>query len=188
MGAIVLAGRKSGTGAQAAEAAEASSQYLTFVLGGEAYAIAIAGVREIIEYHAPTSVPMMPPFVRGVINLRGRVVPVIDLQARFGRPSSPVSRRTCIVVLEVAAGEERQALGAVVDSVTAVVELGASEIEPAPSFGGRVRSDFIVGMGKLPAGFVLILDASRVLSVDELATIASAGEAPSLPVPADARS
>jgi len=178
MGAIVLAGRNSGAVTQLAAAAQASAQYLTFVLGGEAYAIGISGVREIIEYHDPTPVPMMPGFVRGVINLRGRVVPVIDLQVRFGRVASPVSRRTCIVILEVVAGDERHALGAVVDSVTAVIELPASEIEAPPAFGARVRSDFIVGMGKAAGGFVVILDASRVLSVDELASIAAAGDGP----------
>jgi purine-binding chemotaxis protein CheW len=152
-----------------------AAQYLTFVVGAESFGIAISGVREIIEYHAPTSVPMMPAFIRGVINLRGRVVPVIDLQARFGRASSPVTRRTCIVVLDMAGGAEHQALGAVVDSVTAVVDIDPADIEPPPSFGAPVRNDFIVGMGKAPGGFILILDASRVMSVEELASIAAGG-------------
>jgi len=147
-------------------------QYLTFLLEGEAYAIAILRIKEIIEYGQLTCVPMMPPFVRGVINLRGAVVPVVDLQARFGRDIRPVSKRTCIVIVEVAAVEEIQVVGLVVDQVNEVVAIPESEIEPAPSFGGGIRTDFIAGMGKLTGKFVVLLNLDAILSVDELAQIA----------------
>jgi len=135
------------------------AQYLTFMLGAEQFAIGIPGIKEIIEYHGVTEVPMMPACVRGVINLRGAVVPVMDLLARFGRPSSVTTKRTCIVVIEVAAGDDRHVMGLVVDAVN----------EPAPCFGARVRSEFIQGVGKVKGRFVLLLDIDRALSIDEIA-------------------
>lgn len=149
-------------------------QYLTFMLGGEAYAIGILSIKEIIEYHSLTEVPMMPACVRGVINLRGAVVPVMDLQARFGRTASAVTKRTCIVIVEVAAGDERQVIGVVVDAVNEVLEIGAADIEPAPQFGASVRADFIQGMGKVHGKFVILLAVDHVLSLDNLNDIASA--------------
>ena len=149
-------------------------QYLTFVLGGETFAIAILCIKEIIEYGKLTGVPMMPAFIRGVINLRGAVVPVIDLQARFGRKSVAVGRRTCIVIVEIAAGDETQVVGVLVDQVNEVVEIPATDIEPAPTFGAGVRTDFIAGMGKLAGAFVVILQLDAVLSVDELARVTQA--------------
>lgn len=146
-------------------------QYLTFVLGGETFAIAILRIKEIIEYGQMTTVPMMPEFIRGVINLRGAVVPVVDLQARFGRDSNPVSKRTCIVIVEIAAHGETQDVGVVVDQVNEVIEIPASEVEPPPRFGGGIRADFIGGMGKINGNFVIILQLDAVLSVDELARI-----------------
>src|SRR5258706_9652602 len=115
-------------GALIAEAAEQGKQYLTFSVSGETFAIAISAIKEIIEYRAPTDVPMMPPFIRGVINLRGRVVPVIDLSVRFGRSRMEVARRTCVVILEGQEGEEVQVIGAVVDAVSAVVDIAAAAI------------------------------------------------------------
>ncbi|MCR5885124.1 chemotaxis protein CheW [Rhizobacter sp. J219] len=159
--------------AGARKAAEAG-QYLTFVLGGEAYAIGILAIKEIIEYHALTEVPMMPACVRGVINLRGAVVPVVDLQARFGRKSGEVTKRTCIVIVEVAARDERQVIGVVVDAVSEVLDIEAAAIEPAPSFGAGIRTDFIHGMGKVRGKFVILLDVDRVLSLDDLGAMSGA--------------
>lgn len=151
-----------------------AGQYLTFVLGGEAYAIGILAIKEIIEYHALTEVPMMPACVRGVINLRGAVVPVVDLQARFGRKSGEVTKRTCIVIVEVAARDERQVIGVVVDAVSEVLDIEAAAIEPAPSFGAGIRTDFIHGMGKVRGKFVILLDVDRVLSLDDLSAMSGA--------------
>jgi len=146
-------------------------QYLTFLLGGEVFAIGILVIKEIIEYGNVTTVPMMPGFVRGVINLRGSVVPVIDLGARFGRKAVQQTRRTCIVIIEVDADGERQDVGVVVDAVNAVVEIASDQIEPAPAFGARIRSDFIQGMGKVADKFVIILNADKVLSTDDVALL-----------------
>ena len=155
----------------AAVAQQERGQYLTFLIGGEMFAISILGIKEIIEYGNLTTVPMMPDFIRGVINLRGAVVPVVDMSARFGRSASEVTRRSCIVIIEVEGDEEKQDVGVVVDSVSEVLEIPASEIEPAPSFGARIRADFINGMGKVDGKFVIILNADRVLSVDEMAKL-----------------
>ena len=146
-------------------------QYLTFLLGGEMFAIEILNIREIIEYGALTTVPMMPPFIRGVINLRGAVVPVIDLSVRFGRPPVEVTRRTCIVIIEIENAGERQDIGIVVDSVSEVLEIPANMVEPPPTFGARIRTDFIQGMGKVNDRFVIILNVLNVLSVEEMAQL-----------------
>ncbi len=155
----------------AAISQQEEGQYLTFLIGGEMFAISILGIKEIIEYGSLTTVPMMPNFIRGVINLRGAVVPVVDLSARFGRTASEVTRRSCIVILEVEASGEKQDVGVVVDSVSEVLAIAASEIEPPPSFGAKIRTDFISGMGKVSGNFVIILKADRVLSVDEMAML-----------------
>ena len=148
-------------------------QYLTFSLGGEVFALGILNVKEIIEFGNITEIPMMPAFIRGVINLRGAVVPVIDLSARFGGPASTVSRRTCIVIVELGEGEERQDLGVIVDAVNEVLEIPRSEIEPPPTFGAKIRADFIQGMGKVESHFVIILNVDRVLSPQEITMLAS---------------
>ena len=158
-------------------------QYLTFLLGGEMFAIEILNVREIIEYGALTTVPMMPPFIRGVINLRGAVVPVIDLSVRFARPPVEVTRRTCIIIIEIDNAGEKQDIGVVVDSVSEVLDIPAGMIEPPPSFGARIRTDFIQGMGKVNDKFVIILNVHNVLSVDEMSQLSHAaqfGGAPAL--------
>jgi purine-binding chemotaxis protein CheW len=167
MNAIVQASGKPPTASGAAD----QQQYLTFILGGEAYAMGILAIKEIIEYGSLTEVPRMPPFIRGVINLRGAVVPVIDLSARFGKPVTKVTRRTCIVIIEVTTGDETQDVGVLVDAVNAVLEIPAQEIEPPPSFGANIRTDFISGMGKVNDKFVIILNVQNVLSVDEMATL-----------------
>lgn len=169
MGALVSTNRSE------AAPLEEEAQYLTFMLAGEMFAIGILGIKEILEYGHLTNVPLMPSFVRGVINLRGAVVPVVDLSARFGRQTSEVTRRSCIVIIEAAAQDGIQDVGLLVDAVSAVLEIPAGEIEPAPSFGARIRSDFISGMAKVAGKFVIVLNVDRVLSVDEMATLSEAG-------------
>ena len=153
---------------------QGSQQYLTFTLNAEMFAIGILNIKEIIEYGSVTEIPMVPPFIRGVINLRGAVVPVIDLASRFGGKRSEVSRRTCIVIVEVADADRRQDVGILVDAVSEVLDIPPTEIEPAPSFGARIRADFIHGMGKVAGKFVILLNISKVLSVDEIALLTSA--------------
>ena len=143
------------------------AQYLTFMLGAEVYAIGILGIKEIIEYPSLTEVPMMPACVRGVINLRGAVVPVMDLQARFGRPVSAITKASCIVIVEVAAAEERQVIGVVVDAVNEVLDIAPADIEPPPAFGARIRNEYIHGIGKIKGKFVIVLDVQHVCALDQ---------------------
>jgi len=157
------------------------AQYLTFMLGGELFAIGILGIKEIIEYDGLTEVPMMPECIRGVINLRGSVVPVLDLSARFGKKITGITRRTCIIIVEVESEGERQDMGVIVDAVNAVLEIPSSEIEPAPAFGAKIRTDFIDGMGKVDGKFVILLDVNQVLSTEEIGALAQVGvSAPSI--------
>lgn len=158
------------------------AQYLTFMLGGEMFAIGILGIKEILEYGQLTSVPMMPAFVRGVINLRGAVVPVIDLSARFGRHNAEVTRRSCIVIIEADNDGNTQDIGLMVDSVSAVLEIARSEIEPPPAFGAKIRADFISGMAKVNGAFVIVLNVDQVLSVDEMTLLSEASD-PALATP-----
>lgn len=158
------------------------AQYLTFMLSGEMFAIGILGIKEILEYGQLTSVPMMPAFVRGVINLRGAVVPVIDLSARFGRHNAEVTRRSCIVIIEADSDGNTQDIGLMVDSVSAVLEIARSEIEPPPAFGAKIRADFISGMAKVNGAFVIVLNVDQVLSVDEM-TLLSEASGPALASP-----
>ncbi|MCW2313955.1 chemotaxis protein CheW [Rhodoferax antarcticus] len=183
MNALVKSDKK-GLGHQVkAQAAVEEKQYLTFMLGGEMFSISILSIKEIIWYANLTEVPMMPACIRGVINLRGAVVPVMDLSNRFGKPSTPVVKSTCIVIIEVptAVEGEHQNMGVVVDSVQAVLEIPTSEIEPAPSFGAKIRSDFIEGIAKVNGKFVILLNVNRVLSTEEVSQIGQvAGVADSL--------
>ncbi len=160
-----------------ARGATVAAQYLTFSLGEEAFALDIRSVREIIQHGPMTSVPLMPAFVRGVINLRGAVVPVIDLQARFGRPASTVGRKTCVVIFDAIRDGERIELGLMVDAVSEVVEIAADAIEPPPQFGGTVRRDFIQGIGRLAGRFVVILEPGKAFDVDEMAQLCEATQA-----------
>ena len=158
----------------AEELAEEQQQYLTFLLGKETFAISILGVKEIIEYGTLTAVPMMPECVRGVINLRGRVVPVVDLAVRFDRDQTVPGRRTCIVIVEVAGEEgEQRDIGIIVDAVNQVIEIPAADIEPAPAFGANLRGEFIQGMGKVDGRFVIILHVAQALSIEEMAHVAA---------------
>ena len=153
---------------------ELPAQYLTFALAGEMFAVGILNVKEIIECGHLTGIPMMPPFIRGVINLRGSVVPVIDLAARFGSAPTEIQRRTCIVIVEVPDAERQHDIGIMVDAVSEVLDIPAGEIEPPPAFGTNIRTDFISGMGKVAGKFVILLNISKVLSVDEIALLTSA--------------
>ncbi|MBS4050146.1 MAG: chemotaxis protein CheW [Methylomonas sp.] len=152
----------------------AAGQYLTFVLGGEMYALGILNIKEIIDYGNLTEVPMMPAFVRGVINLRGSVVPVVDLAARFGKGCTKIAKRTGIVIVETIADSEegnQQDIGIIVDAVNEVVDISQQEIEPPPSFGTGIRPDFINGMAKRDGRFVILLNVGRVLSVEEMSNL-----------------
>jgi purine-binding chemotaxis protein CheW len=151
-----------------------TSQYLTFVLSGALYALDILHSKEIIDYGNITEVPMTPSFVCGVINLRGRVVPVIDLEARFGKGNTNIAKRSCIVIVETSDdidSDDRQDIGIIVDAVNEVIEISQQDIEPPPSFGTGIRPDFINGMAKRNGQFIILLNVNHVLSVDEMASI-----------------
>ena len=150
---------------------ERREQYLAFSLAGETFAMDIRAIREVIQFGGITDVPLMPPFIRGVINLRGAVVPVIDLSVRFGRAATAPAHRTCIVILELTQGEDTLELGVMVDNVSEVLSIGESEVEPAPAFGSGIRSEFIAGVAKVGERFVILLDVNHVLSVEELSAI-----------------
>jgi purine-binding chemotaxis protein CheW len=178
MNAVVPAGNKRAVvpaPAQGAQAAAPPTQYLTFMLGGEVFAIGILAIKEIIEYNTLTAVPMMPACIRGVINLRGAVVPVMDLSARFGRKPTEATKRTCIVIVEIEADGERQDVGVIVDAVNAVLDIPASDIEPSPTFGAKISANFIHGMGKVDGKFVILLDVNFVLSTSEIGALSSLG-------------
>jgi len=149
-----------------------SRQFLTFALGNESYAAAIDAIREIIEVPALTAVPMTPPFVRGVINLRGAVVPVIDLANRFAIGATEIARRTCEVVVEVRGQDDAtQVLGVLVDAVHEVIDIAGGDVEPAPSLGTRIHPEFINGMAKVGGRLMVVLDLGRVLAQGELAAL-----------------
>lgn len=143
------------------------------MLSGESYSISILRIKEIIQYGHLTEVARMPNFIRGVINLRGVVVPVIDLSARFGKPSIPIGRRNGIIILEVAVEGETYSVGVMVDAVNAVLDIPDSEIESPPVSGAQINADFIAGMGKINDKFVVILNIQQVLSMDDMATLAA---------------
>lgn len=153
------------------------TQFLTFLLAEESYAVSILRVREIIEYDTVTRVPNMPPSIRGVINLRGAVVPVVDLAVRFGLRDCQVTKRTCVIIVEVEVSGERLVIGLMADAVSQVIDLPPADIEPPPPFGTRVRVDFLEGLGKIGKKFVLILDLDRALSSTDLLSVADAQEA-----------
>ena len=145
-------------------------QYLTFQVAGEEYAVGILRVKEIIAYRATTKVPITRDYFPGVINLRGRVVPVIDLAAKFGFPPLAVSNRTCIVIVDVEAASDRTVLGIMVETVNAVIDLDPADVEAPPSFGTGISTEHLRGMGRVGEHFVPILDVDQVLSGDGLPT------------------
>jgi len=143
-------------------------QYLTFQLGNEIFAIDVSNVREILEFTTVTKVPQTPEFMRGVINLRGSVVPVLDMRLKFGMTITERTVNTCIIVVEVSFEGETTIIGALVDSVQEVFELEPDQIEPAPKIGTQLKTEFIKGMGKRDEQFIIILDADKVFSSEEL--------------------
>jgi purine-binding chemotaxis protein CheW len=146
-------------------------QYLTFFTAGEEYAIGIVKVSEIVEYETVTTVPNTPIWIHGVTNLRGRVIPVVDLAVKFGMPASRISKFSCIIVTEVMFQGEKLTMGVLADAVSQVIELSADEIEQTPPFGTRVKTEYLLGMGALGKKFCLILDIDKVLSADELLAV-----------------
>ncbi|HCU38751.1 MAG TPA: chemotaxis protein CheW [Armatimonadetes bacterium] len=150
--------------------------YLSFRLGNEDFAAEIAKVKEVLEYPVITKVPRMPGYVCGVTNLRGSVVPVVDMRLKFGMSQIERTVDTCVIILEVSMGEETLTIGCLVDSVREVFEMDASRIEPPPRMGTCINADFLKGMGALDEGFLMILDIDKVLSAEELLAMAGAAE------------
>ncbi|MCP4693587.1 MAG: chemotaxis protein CheW [Desulfobacterales bacterium] len=152
-----------------------TSLYLTFRLEEEIFAIDVAKVREVLDLSAITKVPHAPDFIRGMINVRGNVVPVMDMRAKFGLPLTESTVNTRIIIMELSIDGSALVLGAIADSVNDVLELEPDQIEEAPSLGNRWRSDFIKGIGKRNDAFIIILDIDKVLSSDEMALVQSGG-------------
>jgi len=148
-------------------------KYLTFALGREEYGLEILKVREIIGYMEITAVPRTPSYVRGVINLRGQVISVIDLRAKFGMETANRTEQTCIVVVEISQANRKLSIGIVVDRVSEVLDIASDKIEDAPTFGAAVDTDFILGMGKIGEAVKILLDIDRVLTAQEIATLES---------------
>lgn len=151
------------------DAAVIRRQYLTFSMGGQLFALGIAAIKEILRNVQLAKVPLMPPHMRGVINLRGAVVPVIDLALLLECESAEMTRQTSVIVLEMHDADETLDIGILVDAVSAVIEIGAEAIEAPPDFGMPVRPDLIAGLGKLADGFVVILNAERTFALGRLA-------------------
>jgi purine-binding chemotaxis protein CheW len=154
------------------------AQYLTFLVGDEEYGVSVLRAKEIIEYGDVTTVPSAPPCVRGVINLRGSVVPVVDLAVKFGRDPSPVTRRSCIVVVEVRGAGTQSVMGIVADRVSQVADLPPESIEPPPAFGAGIRTEWLLGLGRADRRFLLLLDVDSALA--DLA-VCEAGQGVALP-------
>ncbi|WP_061240159.1 chemotaxis protein CheW [Ectopseudomonas composti] len=165
---------------------EQQRQYLTFRVGQDLYGVATRYVREILEFDQITMVPMMPSLVRGVINLRGAVVPIIDLAERFGHGRTALGARTCIVIVEILDEEETHLMGALVDAVNAVVEVEPGAIRQAPAFGSRIRGEFIEDMARIDEHFLTLLRMEQVLSVAQIAAMAGQPSDTSY-LPCDAR-
>ncbi|MBB1076304.1 purine-binding chemotaxis protein CheW [Rhodoferax sp. 4810] len=154
------------------DVADDTTQYLTFSVADERLAMSISAVKEIIETPPQvTRVPMTPDYIRGVINLRGNVVPVIDLGARLGRGILTLSKRSCIVLVEVRSGNDSHVLGMLVDEVKNILDIPSEDVKPAPEFGSEIRTDFIEAMGRVDDVFVIILSIDHVLSIQELAAL-----------------
>ncbi len=150
------------------------TQFLTFRLGEEVFGVGVLKVREVLDVISVTRVPQTPAFMLGVINLRGSVVPVVDLRRKFGLPLAEKSRDSCIIVFEVDLEGEVTVIGALADAVEEVLDLDQDQIEPAPKLGTRLKTEFILGMGKRGEGFVILLDMDRVFSAEELSMVQDA--------------
>jgi len=149
-------------------------QYLTFLLADEEYAISILRIKEIIGYDTVTSVPKTPAWIRGVINLRGNVVPVVDLAVKFGLPQRPVTKTTCIIIVEWQMETQNTMMGVIADAVSQVMDIAAAEIQAAPSFGTRVKVDYLQGMAELGKKFALLLDIDKILSGEDTMSLQEA--------------
>jgi purine-binding chemotaxis protein CheW len=147
------------------------TQYLTFLTAGEEYAISIGKIREIIEYETVTTVPNTPAWISGVTNLRGKVIPVVDLAIKFGLAASRISKFSCVIITDVMFQGESLTMGVLADAVSQVIELGSDEIEKTPPFGTRVKTEYLLGMGAMGKKFCLILDIDKVLSADEILAV-----------------
>jgi chemotaxis signal transduction protein len=164
-------------------------QYLSFMIRGTDYGLPILTVKEILQHEQPTPVPGAPSSIRGVINVRGAVVPVVDLAVKFGRGETVATNRTCILVVEPRVAGERLTVGVLADAVNEVLDLPSDSIEPPPAFGTNVKLDYLTGMGKVGKGFVLLLDVDRVVSASEAELVTQAAvELPqeATPAPAEA--
>ncbi len=155
---------------------EEVKQYLTFKLRDEVFGVDVAQVREILDYIKITKVPQTPEFMRGVINLRGSVVPVVDMNIKFGMQRTEKTVNTCIVVVEVELDGSTTVIGALVDSVQEVYEIDSKNIEPAPKIGTKLKTEFIKGMGKQDENFIIILDIDKIFSADELEIVHAGGQ------------
>lgn len=153
-----------------------TTQYLTFKLDEEVFSLDISKVREVLDFTTVTKVPRTPDFMRGVINLRGSVVPIVDMRLKFGMSRTEKTVNTCIIIVEITLDDERLIVGALADSVQEVIELEPGQIEPAPRIGTRLNTEFIRGMGKRDDQFIIILDIDRVFSSDELQMVSGASE------------
>ena len=149
-------------------------QYLTFLLAGEEYAISILEVKEIIEYDTVTTVPKTPKWIRGVINLRGSVVPVVDLGVKFGMGERPVTKTSCIIIVEGQVESQNTLMGVMADAVSQVMDIAAGDIQEVPAFGTRIKVDYLHGMAQLGKKFVLLLNINQVLSADESLDLSAA--------------
>ena len=154
--------------------ADKEGKYLTFTLAGEEYGIGILEIKEIIGMLPITSVPQTPDFVKGVINLRGKVIPVMDLRLRFGMMSIGYTERTCIIVVEISGQAGTILVGIVVDAVSEVLNIKGDDIEKTPTFGTKLNTDYILGMAKMEGGVKILLDIDQVLSSDELSMLSEA--------------
>lgn len=159
------------TGGNALAVQEQVGQYLTFLVDKESFAISILDVKEIIEIANITRVPLTPDYIHGVINLRGNVVPVIDLSARLKHRCAEVSKRSCIVLVEVEVAEGAQFIGMLVDEVREILEIPPANIQPAPDFGTDIRTDFIQAMARVDEVFIILLAINKVLSLEELSQL-----------------
>lgn len=148
-----------------------TTQYLTFTLGDEVFALDIGKVREVLDFTGITRVPQTPAFMSGVINLRGNVVPVVDMRLKFGMSPSERSVNTCVIITEVSLDGECTVIGAMADSVQEVLDLEPSQIEPPPRIGAKLRTDFIKGMGKYNDNFIIILNIDKVFTTDEMSEV-----------------
>lgn len=164
---------------------ETRAEYLTFFIQGEEYAVGLRRVREVIPYDTITRVPQMPPALRGITNVRGQVVPVLDLSIKFHGDSTPIDRRTCIVLVEAMHDGAPAVIGLMTEAVGQVLALSAGEITPPPSFGTPVRSDVLTGMGRVGKKFALLLDIDRLLDGSELLPAGGGGEITMVAEPAD---